>query len=90
MSTIEKKSWPETFRGIVKGKERFEVRLADFKIKEGDTLVFKEWNPKTRKYTGKKLSFTVRKLVKVQPKKLESYYSKKDIEKHGFFIIDLK
>ena len=90
MSTIEKKAWPESFREIAKDREHFEVRLADFKIKEGDTLVFREWNPKTKKYTGKKLKFKVQKIVKVQLKKLEKYYSKKDIEKHGFFVIDLK
>ncbi|MCX6743585.1 MAG: hypothetical protein NT116_05095 [Candidatus Parcubacteria bacterium] len=28
---------------------------ADFKIKAGDILILQEWNPKTKKYTGREL-----------------------------------
>jgi len=87
MNIIEKKTWPKHFREIK--KMHFEVRLADFKIKKGDTLVLKEWNPKTKKYTGRKLKFKVGLIFKI-PSDMEKFYSKNDIKKYGFFIIELK
>jgi len=38
MAIIKKKVWPEYFKLVKAGKKRFEARLADFDIKEGDTL----------------------------------------------------
>ncbi|MFW9878361.1 MAG: DUF3850 domain-containing protein, partial [Candidatus Thorarchaeota archaeon] len=35
---IEKKTWPEYFKKIVNKEKNFELRLADFKCKKGDTL----------------------------------------------------
>jgi hypothetical protein len=89
MRKIEKKSWPKLFREMGKNKNHFEVRLADFKIKEGDYMILKEWNPKTKRYTGKKLKFSVGSTLKL-PKDMEKFYSRKDIKKYGFFIIELK
>jgi hypothetical protein len=77
------------FKEIERNKNYFEVRLADFRIKEGDVLILKEWNPKTKKYTGKKLKFSVGSILKL-PEDMEKFYSKKDIKKYGFFIIELK
>lgn len=48
MQTIEKKVWPEYFQQILDGKKTFELRLHDFEIHEGDTLILKEWDPATR------------------------------------------
>ena len=39
---IKKKVQQEYFEAVVEGKKRFEVRLANFKCKPGDTLVLKE------------------------------------------------
>jgi len=89
MKTIEKKSWPQEFKDIANDRKHFDVRLADFRIGKGDVLVFKEWNPKTKKYTGKKLRFKVGLIYKI-PKDAKRFYSKKDLSKHGLFIIDLK
>ena len=41
MAIIKKKVWPDYFKLIKSSKKKFELRLADFKIKEGDTLIFK-------------------------------------------------
>ena len=39
---IRKKIWPKYF-GLVKSrKKNFEIRLADFRIKEGDVLILEE------------------------------------------------
>ena len=35
---IKKKIWPEFFELIKSGKKKFELRVADFDIKEGDTF----------------------------------------------------
>ena len=39
MAIIKKKIWQEYFELVKSGKKRFELRLADFDIKEGDFLV---------------------------------------------------
>lgn len=50
---IKKKTWPKYFQEILEGKKKFEVRLADFDVKEGNTLILEEYDPKTKKYTGR-------------------------------------
>ena len=55
MAIIKKKIHPEYFDMVKSGKKKFELRLADFDIKEGDTLILEEWNPETKQYTGRKL-----------------------------------
>ena len=55
MAVIKKKIPPEHYELISSGKKRFELRVADFDIKEGDTLHLKEWDPKKEKYTGRQL-----------------------------------
>jgi len=42
MATIHKKIWPEYFEAVAQGKKKFEFRLNDFEIKEGDVLVLEE------------------------------------------------
>jgi ASC-1-like (ASCH) protein len=88
MRTIEKKIWPKPFNMIVQGKKRSEVRLADFKASTGDNFLLREWNPRAKKYTGRELKFKVGSIVKV--KNMEKYYSKEDIKKYGFLVIELK
>ena len=53
MTKIEKKVLPEYFQKILEGKKTFELRLADWDCNEGDTLLLKEWDPKTKDYTGR-------------------------------------
>ncbi|MFA4817374.1 MAG: DUF3850 domain-containing protein [Parcubacteria group bacterium] len=42
MVTIHKKVWKEYFEEIISGEKKFELRLADFEVKKGDTLVLEE------------------------------------------------
>lgn len=42
MKKIEKKVWPEYFQAISDDKKTFEIRLNDFEVAEGDTLVLDE------------------------------------------------
>ena len=55
MKTIKKKIWPEYFEAIIAGKKKYELRLNDFEVNEGDILFLEEWDPKTEKYTGRKI-----------------------------------
>ncbi len=81
---IEKKCWPELFQKIVEGEKNFDVRLADFKCKRGDTLILKEWNPKTREYTGRVLRKKVAFVLRTKDLK---FWADKDIKKYGLQII---
>jgi len=89
MTIIEKKTWPKYFKKIKNNKKHFEVRLADFKIKKGDTLILKEWNPKTKKHTGRKLKFKAGLIIKI-PKDMKKFYPKNSMKKYGFYIIELE
>lgn len=84
---IEKKIWPKRFKEIK--KKIPEIRLADFKIKKGDTLVLKEWNPKNKTYTGRKINFKVGSVIKI-PKDIKQFYSNKDIKRYGIYVIELR
>ncbi|MEK6906865.1 MAG: DUF3850 domain-containing protein [Nanoarchaeota archaeon] len=84
---IEKKIWSENFQKIVSGKKNTEIRLADFNLKVGDTLTLREYNPKTKKYTGRFIAREVKKLNKVD---LLSIYKPKDIKKYGIYLIQLE
>ncbi|MFA6273009.1 MAG: DUF3850 domain-containing protein [Candidatus Paceibacterota bacterium] len=84
---IKKKIWPEYFEAVASGKKKFELRLNDFEIKEGDILVLEEWNPKTKKYTGRKMKKKVTYVLKF---KLDDFGQKEEIEKLGLQIISLE
>ena len=64
-----------------------EVRLANFKLKKGDTLLIKEFNPKTKKYSGRAVKKKVKNLTKFD---IAKAYSLKDIKKYGIYEIELK
>lgn len=83
-----KKAWPELFQDVLDGKKNFDLRLADWKCEEGDILILKEWDPKTKKYTGRELSKEVNYIFKFKIDKL--FWTKKEIEKHGIQVLSLK
>jgi len=88
MNIIEKKVWPRYFKEILEGKKTFELRLADFKVREGDILILKEWDSKKKKYTGREIKKRVGYVLKFKPEKLP-FYPQKDIKKYGLQIISL-
>jgi len=87
VTIIKKKTWPEIFELVKSGKKRFDVRAADFELKEGDTLILEEWNPKTKKYTGRKIEKKVGYILHYQ---LDKFGQKDLIEKHGIYVIQLE
>ncbi len=87
MTRIEKKVWPEYFQKILDGKKTYELRLADFECKEGDVLVLMEWNPADKQFTGRTLEKTVTYVGKTRNM---NFWSKEEVEKHGYQIIAFK
>ena len=83
---IEKKTWPHFFQDILDRKKTFDLRLADFQCKPGDILVLREWDPETKQYTGRTLEKTVRYVLKTRDL---NFWSREDVEKHGFQILSL-
>ncbi len=84
---IEKKVWPEYFQAILDGKKNFELRLADFDIKEGDVLILREWDPAREEYTGRVTEKEAMYVIKTKDVK---FWDKEEIKKFGFQIISFK
>jgi len=85
---IYKKCWPEYFSKIVDGSKKYDLRLADFKCKVGDILVFREWDPKTKNYTGREVEKEITHMSIFKIKDL--VWSKEEIEKYGLQLFSLK
>lgn len=81
---IRKKAWPKIFEDVLSGKKKFDLRLADFEIKEGDTLILEEWNPETKEYTGRKLEKKAGYILKFD---LDKFGQKKEVEEKGLYVI---
>jgi len=88
MAIINKKIWPEYFNAVASGKKKFELRLNDFDVKEDDTLVLEEWDPKTKEYTGRKVEKKVTYVVKFKIDQL--FWPEKEIKEKGIQIISLE
>lgn len=84
---VRKKVWPEYFAKLLSGEKAFELRLADFELKAGDTLVLEEYDPKTRKYTGRTMEKACKSVMKINP--LSFPHTIEEIKKHGFYVIGL-
>ncbi|MCL4406203.1 MAG: DUF3850 domain-containing protein [Patescibacteria group bacterium] len=84
MAVVKKKIWPRFFNLVESGKKRFELRLADFSIKEGDTLVLEEWDPVKKQPTGRKITKKVDYVLKFD---LDDFGQKKEIIKDGLYVI---
>ena len=87
MATIKKKIWPKYFEAVLSGKKKYELRLNDFEVNEGDTLLLEEWDPETKEYTGRRVE---KKVTYVGRFKLnELFWSEEQIEEKGIQIISL-
>ena len=78
------KELDETLKSAVVIDENREKTL---KSGVGDTIVLEEYNPKTKKYTGRTLRKRVRNATKLQ---LLDFNDIKDIKKYGHWIIELE
>jgi len=87
MVEVRKKCWPELFEAVKSGKKKFDLRLNDFNVSEGDVLVLEEWNPHTKKYTGRKLKKKVTYVLKTN---LLPFFTDEEIHDLGFVVMSLK
>ncbi|HEV8289433.1 MAG TPA: DUF3850 domain-containing protein [Candidatus Norongarragalinales archaeon] len=85
MMLIRKKVWTDNFDVMQSGKRKFTIRLGDFVCRPGDTLVLEEWDPKTKKFTGRTMEKKVADVVST--KKMPSYWPAEEIEKYGYQFI---
>lgn len=87
MAIIKKKIWSEYFNLVSSGKKKFELRLNDFEIKEGDTLILEEWDPKIKEYTGRKIEKKVGYILRF---KLDDFGQKEGLEQKGLLVISME
>jgi hypothetical protein len=89
MAIIKKKCWPEFYEKFVSGERTFELRLADFDLKDGDTLLTEEYNPEIKEYTGRSTSFKCVRVEHSAGNPLQ-FYKVEDVAEKGFWIIKLE
>ena len=85
---ITKKVLPDYFQDIAGGQKKYELRLNDFEIEPGDTLILEEYtsaDPKTRQATGRVLKKTVTYLRKFKLQDL--WWSEEELRDKGLQII---
>ncbi|MDD4931588.1 MAG: DUF3850 domain-containing protein [Candidatus Colwellbacteria bacterium] len=86
MAIIRKKTWPEYFEAILGGRKNFDMRAGDIDIKEGDTLVLVEYDPKNGP-TGREISRIIGSVWKFG---LDTFGNRDEIERNGLTIMELK
>jgi hypothetical protein len=87
MKTITKKILPEWFDKIEAGIKKYELRLADFDIQDGDILRLEEWvgEGEDRKPTGR---FIEKKISNVRKVDLQSWIDiQPEITEKGFYVL---
>ncbi|MEK7094486.1 MAG: DUF3850 domain-containing protein [Patescibacteria group bacterium] len=88
MAVIKKKVWPEYFEAVFSGKKKYEFRLNDFEVGEGDTLILREWDPETKEYSGREIEKKVTYVGKFQLDNL--FGQEEEIKEKGFLIISME
>ncbi|MBS3091665.1 DUF3850 domain-containing protein [Candidatus Pacearchaeota archaeon] len=79
---ITKKCDKVWFDKILSGEKKFEVRLADFEVNEGDILILKEV------INGELTGREIKKKVGIVLKTNEMpYFKKEEIDKYGYQVI---
>ena len=84
MNIIDKKLWPDFF-----DKDKnipLDFKLADFDLKPGDKIRFREWDPVTKKYTGRSYLRKVKRVFKNESP--TRYWSQEELEKYGWYLIE--
>ncbi|MEN9647690.1 MAG: hypothetical protein RLY57_494 [Candidatus Parcubacteria bacterium] len=87
MKTVTKKILPEWFETVKSGQKRYELRLADFEIQDGDTLRLEEWvgEGEHRKFTGR---FIEKKIDYVRKVDMKDWLLKQpEINEKGMYVL---
>ena len=86
MRTIRKKTWKKYFESLLSGEKTFDLRLADFTCDVGDVLVFEEYDPDKKEYTGRRLEKKITYVLKTRD---QPFFKKEDVERYGFVIMGI-
>jgi hypothetical protein len=84
---IIKKCDKDMFEMILSGKKKFEVRLGDVKVDEGDILILKECEKYDGKETGRQIE---KKIGFVLNTKDMPWWTEEEKNKNGFIIMGFK
>lgn len=84
---IEKKITQKYFDLVKSGQKTFELRLADWDCKPGDTLVLNEVD-ENKEPTGRSLRKKVGYVLKTKDLE-EDFFSPQELEEHGYQVISL-
>jgi len=87
MAVIKKKTWSEIFELVLSEEKKFDLRVDDFDVKVGDILVLEEYDPETKKYTGRKIEKKIGYVLKF---KLDDFGQKKEIDEKGLQVIQFE
>ncbi|MDR1026658.1 MAG: DUF3850 domain-containing protein [Lactobacillus sp.] len=87
MAVVRKKSYNPYFEQVKNGEKKFDLRLADFEVKPGDTIIFEEYDEDTRQPTGR---FTEHKVGYVLKTKDVGYWTADEIAESGFMVMQLE
>ena len=90
MARIEKKLWSEYFDQVASGKKKYELRLNDFVVNEGDILVLREWDKDKKEYTGKTLEKVVTRVNRFKLEDLYVFWSEEELKEKGIQIISIE
>lgn len=63
----ELKTWSEHFQAIKLREKPFELRFNGRNFQVGDTLKLREWDPKTRQYTGNIITRQITCVITIAP-----------------------
>lgn len=87
MAIIHKKSWKEYFEQILSEDKKVDVRIADFEIRKGDTLVLEEWDQDKQEYTGRKIETIATYVLKTKDK---TFWPREKVDEYGFQVIQFE
>jgi len=90
MAVIEYKLHSEYYDQINSGKKKFELRLNDREVNEGDILLLREWDRIKNEYTGRNIEKTVTRVNKFRLEDFYKYWTKEDIEEKGIMIMSIE
>ncbi len=80
------KTWPAPFSALVTGKKKFEFRKNDRDFKAGDVLRLDEFDPLTKKLSGRSLFFDVPYVIYGPEFKIPKDYCIMSLERRGMLV----
>src|SRR3989344_4370050 len=87
MKEIRKKTWKKYFEEVLTGKKKFDLRLADFEVENGDVLILEEWDEVGETYTGREIRAKVSYVLKTKDWRV---WTQEQINQYGFQVMQLE